>query len=112
MIPTVDDVPKLIYVEKILTESMRLYPPAWALGRQAINDTTIGKYTVRAGSIVLMSQYVMHRNPLYFTDPGHFYPDRWTQNLKDSYQDSVTFLSEVVSGVAWASHLLGWKQSC
>ena len=82
MIPTVDDVPKLIYVEKILTESMRLYPPAWALGRQAINDTTIGKYTVRAGSIVLMSQYVMHRNPLYFTDPGHFYPDRWTPEFK------------------------------
>ena len=82
IIPTIYDVPKLAYTERILTESMRLYPPAWALGRQAINEYKIDKYTIRPGSIILMSQYVMHRNPLYFTEPDLFYPDRWTPEFK------------------------------
>lgn len=77
-----DDIQKLEYTAKVLTESMRLYPPAWALGRQAINDCKIGKYIIPSGSIILMSQYVMHRNPLYFSEPNTFYPDRWTDEFK------------------------------
>lgn len=77
-----DDIQKLGYTTKVLTESMRLYPPAWALGRQAINDCKIGKYIIPSGSIILMSQYVMHRNPLYFPDPDAFFPDRWTDEFK------------------------------
>jgi cytochrome P450 len=73
---------QLEYTTKVLTESMRLYPPAWALGRQAINDCKIGKYIIPSGSIILMSQYVMHRNPLYFPEPNTFYPDRWTDEFK------------------------------
>jgi cytochrome P450 len=79
---TVDDVPRLEYTEKILTESMRLYPPAWALGRQVIDDYKVGGYTIPKGSIILMSQYVMHRDPRYFPEPDHFYPDRWTEEFK------------------------------
>jgi cytochrome P450 len=79
---TVDDVPRLEYTEKILTESMRLYPPAWALGRQATDDYKVGEYTIPKGSIILMSQYVMHRNPRYFPEPDRFYPDRWTEEFK------------------------------
>ena len=79
---TVDDVPKLQYTEKLLTESMRLFPPAWALGRQAIDDYKVGGYSVPKGSIILMSQYVMHRNPRYFPEPDRFYPDRWTEEFK------------------------------
>ncbi len=81
-IPTVEDISKLEYVEKVLRESMRLYPPAWTIGRQVINDCKVGKYTLPAGSIVLMSQYVMHHNPRYFPDPDVFYPDRWTKETK------------------------------
>ena len=81
-IPTIEDIPKLEYTEKVFRESMRLYPPAWTIGRQAINDYKIGKYVIPAGSIILMSQYVMHRNPLYFSDPDLFYPDRWTKEAK------------------------------
>lgn len=77
-----DDIQKLGYTTNVLTESMRLYPPAWALGRQAINDCKIGKYIIPSGSIILMSQYVMHRNPLYFPDPDAFFPDRWTDEFK------------------------------
>ena len=79
---TADDVPRLEYTEKILTESMRLYPPAWALGRQGIDDYKVGGYTIPKGSIILMSQYVMHRNPRYFPEPDRFYPDRWTEEFK------------------------------
>ena len=79
---TVDDVPKLQYTEKLLTESMRLFPPAWALGRQAIDDYKVGGYSVPKGSIILMSQYVMHRDPRYFPEPDRFYPDRWTEEFR------------------------------
>ena len=78
----VDDVPKLQYTEKLLTESMRLFPPAWALGRQAIDDYKVGGYSVPKGSIILMSQYVMQRDPRYFPEPDRFYPDRWTEEFK------------------------------
>lgn len=79
---TVDDVPRLEFTEKILTESMRLYPPAWALGRQVIDDYKVGGYTIPKGSIILMSQYVMHRDPRYFPEPNRFYPERWTEEFK------------------------------
>jgi cytochrome P450 len=81
-IPTIEDVPKLEYTEKVFRESMRLYPPAWTIGRQAINDYKVDKYVIPAGSIILMSQYVMHHNPLYYSDPDLFYPDRWTKEAK------------------------------
>jgi len=78
-IPTVDDIPNLQYTEKIVRESMRLYPPAWTLGRQAIYDYNLDGYVIPAKSIILMSQYVMHRNPKYFPEPDLFYPERWTR---------------------------------
>ncbi|HXX96720.1 MAG TPA: cytochrome P450 [Candidatus Bathyarchaeia archaeon] len=78
-IPTVEDMPKLEYTEKVFRESMRLYPPAWTLGRRAINDYKVDKYVIPAGSVILMSQYVMHRDSRYFSDPDVFYPDRWTK---------------------------------
>jgi cytochrome P450 len=81
-IPTVEDVPKLEYTEKVFRESMRLYPPAWTIGRQAIKDYKVDKYVIPAGSIVLMSQYVMHRNPRYYPDPDRFCPDRWNKETK------------------------------
>lgn len=83
-IPTIEDVPKLEYTEKVFRESMRLYPPAWTIGRQVMSDYKIDKYIIPAGSIILMSQYVMHRNPRYFTDPHSFHPDRWSKEMKSN----------------------------
>src|SRR5262249_22829065 len=70
--PVASDLPRLQYVEKILTESMRLYPPVWTLGRLAIEDCTVGGRHIPKGSIVAMSQYVAHRNPKFFPDPDRF----------------------------------------
>src|SRR5215212_3954990 len=81
-LPTISDITRLEYTEKVLRESMRLYPPAWTLGRQALTDYVIDKYVIPSGSIILMSQYVMHRNPQYFPNPEDFDPDRWTKEFK------------------------------
>ena len=90
-IPTVEDIPNLEYTEKIVRESMRLYPPAWTLGRQAINDYNLGDYMIPAKSIILMSQYVMHRNPKYFPEPDLFYPERWTRETRIQLRGLVDF---------------------
>lgn len=83
-LPTFEDVAQLKYTEMVLAESMRLYPPAWALGRLAMTECQIGGYVVPKKSLVLMSQYVMHRDPRYFPEPLVFDPDRWTVAARES----------------------------
>jgi cytochrome P450 len=83
-LPTVDDFPRLRYTEMVITEAMRLYPPAWIMGRRALKDYQLGQYTVPAGSIVMISQYVMHHDARYFPDPFRFDPDRWTPEARAS----------------------------
>ena len=81
-LPTLADVASLPYVERVVTESMRLYPPAWIIGRRAIDDYPIGDYVVPARSIVVMSPYVIQRDARFFPDPERFDPDRWTPEFK------------------------------
>jgi cytochrome P450 len=81
-LPTVADIPSLPYVEKIVTESMRLYPPAWIIGRRALEDYAIGEYLVPARGILIISPYVLHHDARYFPDPERFLPDRWTPEFK------------------------------
>ncbi len=83
-VPTMSDLGRLPHTEMVLNEAMRLYPPAWALQRTVLNDCEIGGYLVPKGSQVLMSQYVMHRDPRYFPDPERFDPQRWTQAARDA----------------------------
>ncbi|MGB7559683.1 MAG: cytochrome P450, partial [Nitrososphaeraceae archaeon] len=80
-IPTADDIPKLQYTERVLRESMRLYPPVWTMGRYVENDYSVGEYTILAGSSILMSQYVMHHDPRYYKKPEEFNPNRWTDDF-------------------------------
>jgi cytochrome P450 len=82
-LPTFEDVAKLPYCEMILAESMRLYPPAWTLGRQVLNDYPLGKYVAPKGSIILMSQYVMHHTERYFPEPYRFDPERWRPEARE-----------------------------
>lgn len=74
---TADDVASLPYARAVLAESMRLYPPAWTLGRKPLEDVTIGGYRVRRESLVLMSQWVVHRDPRWWPEPLQFDPGRW-----------------------------------
>jgi cytochrome P450 len=57
---------------------MRLYPPAWGVARTALKDCEIGGFRIPAGANVVMSQWVMHRDPRFYSDPEKFDPDRWT----------------------------------
>lgn len=83
-LPMLDDLPQLRYAEMVLAESMRLYPPAWAMGRQAICDAEIGPYKLPAGTYLFFSQYIIQRNADYFPDPLRFDPERFTAENKAS----------------------------
>ncbi|HEX8143406.1 MAG TPA: cytochrome P450 [Pyrinomonadaceae bacterium] len=83
-LPTFEDVSQLRYTEMVVAESMRLYPPAWALGRLSINEHQIGGYVMPPRSLVLMSPYVMHRDERYFPEPTRFDPERWTPQARES----------------------------
>ena len=61
---------------------MRLYPPAWIVGRRAIAPYAIGRYTLPARALILMSQWIVHRDPRHYAQPERFDPDRWTPEFK------------------------------
>jgi cytochrome P450 len=81
-LPTVADIPSLPLVERVVTESMRLYPPAWIIGRRALIDYPIGDYLAPARAIVVISPYITHRDARYFNEPERFDPDRWTPEFR------------------------------
>ncbi len=83
-LPAAEDFPRLGYTEMVLAESMRLYPPAWIIGRRALGDYSINGYTIPARSILLMSQYVTHHDSRYFPDPFRFDPQRWRPEVRES----------------------------
>jgi cytochrome P450 len=79
--PTVEDLPRLSYSEMVIKESMHLFPPAWGISREAIEECEIGGYPVPAGTQLLIVLWAMHRDPRYFNDPEAFDPDRWEGGL-------------------------------
>lgn len=88
--PRSDDVTQLPYTEAAFAESLRLYPPAWAMGRQALEDFSLGEYFLPRGTTVLMSQYVMHRDPEYFPEPLAFRPERFLPESRGA-QPKLTY---------------------
>ncbi len=81
-LPTMGDLGSLPYVERVVTEAMRLYPPAWLLGRRAIAEYPIGPDVAPARSILLMSPYLIQRDARYYAEPDTFNPDRWTPEFR------------------------------
>jgi cytochrome P450 len=66
----------------VLAEAMRLYPPAWILGRRALEEYEVGGYKIPRGALVILSPYVMHRDPRFYPEPERFDPERWTPEAK------------------------------
>jgi cytochrome P450 len=79
---TYADIPNLPYTNKTLTESMRVFPPIWAIGRRPIRDHNLGGFLLPAGSHLLMSQIVTHHDPRFYDSPEAFYPGRWTPEFR------------------------------
>ncbi|HZW96530.1 MAG TPA: cytochrome P450 [Candidatus Eremiobacteraceae bacterium] len=81
-LPSFETVPRLRYTENVMAESLRLYPPAWAMGRYARNDFALGEFFLPARTTVLISQFITHRDPRYFPDPLRFDPNRFSPESK------------------------------
>lgn len=75
--PTLADLPKLPYTKQVMEEAMRLYPPAWAIGRQTIEDDEIGGYRIPKKTDVMLMPFITHRDPRFWDNPEGFDPDRF-----------------------------------
>ncbi|HEV2371528.1 MAG TPA: cytochrome P450 [Streptosporangiaceae bacterium] len=82
--PTAADLPGLRLTGQVVMESMRLYPPVYAFGRDAVRDTRIGGHTIPARSSVIIAPWVMHHDARLFAHPLEFRPDRWTEEFARS----------------------------
>ena len=81
-LPTLDDLPRLRYTEQVFAESMRLYPPVWAMGRESTCPIELDQYRFPTGTYFYFSQYIIQRDPANFSDPLRFDPDRFTPDQK------------------------------
>jgi len=77
----VSDLPALRYTEMVVTESMRLYPPAYGMGRQAVRGTEVAGHPVAPGTVVILPTWVVHRDGRWYEDAEAFRPERWADNL-------------------------------
>src|SRR5688572_26511304 len=80
-LPTMDDLSRLKYTDMIVREAMRLYPPAYGLGREAVEECEIGGFRVPRKTQIFMFQWVTQRDPRFFPEPDLFYPERWTEEF-------------------------------
>jgi cytochrome P450 len=90
----------LKYTEAVLLEALRLYAPAYLVGRCANRDVQLGSYTLGSGTTVLISPYVMHRSREYWLDADHFNPDRWVEvQQRPGYAGFMSLMSNVGEAV-------------
>ncbi|MEM6255643.1 MAG: cytochrome P450 [Cyanobacteria bacterium P01_D01_bin.156] len=80
--PTVDDYPRLAFTTQVVKETLRLYPPAWAIGRTVAKPCEVGGVELKPGSFVFMSPWIVQRDPRYFEQPDSFIPQRWSDGFE------------------------------
>lgn len=89
--PRIEDLQQLRYTQTVVKESLRLFPPAWGVGRETLREIQLGEYRVPAGTNVFISQWVTQRDPRYFERPVDFLPERWTEEFEKQLPKFVYF---------------------
>jgi cytochrome P450 len=89
--PEAADFPRLPYLQAVMSEVLRLYPPAYILARETVEPCEIGGYQLRVGSTVVLSQWIMHRDSRYYDDSEAFRPERWLDGLADRLPPGAYF---------------------
>jgi cytochrome P450 len=82
--PSLEDLPRLVYTNQVIKESMRLFPPGAVMLRQAAADDEIAGWRIPAGAVVAFAQWIVHRDARWFETPELFLPERWTPKLEES----------------------------
>ncbi len=106
------DCDRMSYAKMVILEGLRLYPPGWFIGRAAQAEVRLGGYAVPKGTVVMMSQYVMHRDGRFFADPERFKPERWEGDFQDRLPRGAYFPFSagdrhcIGEGFAWQEALL------
>jgi cytochrome P450 len=80
--PTLEDLPALSFTEHVVKEALRLYPPAWSISREALEDDEVGGWRIPAGSTVVMNPWTVHRDARFYEEPEAFRPQRWADGLE------------------------------
>lgn len=76
-VPTAEDLGRMDYLNKVVQESMRLFPPAWVIGRRSVQADTLGEYEIPANAAMSVCPYLLHRNPKHFRNPDEFDPEHF-----------------------------------
>ncbi|HET9110571.1 MAG TPA: cytochrome P450 [Ktedonobacterales bacterium] len=88
---TAADLPRLPYLDAVITEALRIYPPAWTVNREALEPFNLGGYHFPAGTRAIISQWVIHHLPEVWGDPEVFSPERWTPEFRQSLPRGAYF---------------------
>ncbi|MFC6730802.1 cytochrome P450, partial [Natronoarchaeum mannanilyticum] len=89
--PTLADLDDLEYTETVIDEAMRLYPPAYVMFREALEDVEIGGYRVPEGTVVTLPQFRLHVDERFYDDPERFRPERWTDEFEEQLPEYAYF---------------------
>jgi len=85
------DLPKLPYLQAVMSEVLRLYPPAYIMARETVETCELGGYVFAPDTTIIFSQWVMHRDPRYYDDPDAFRPERWLDGLANRLPPGAYF---------------------
>lgn len=89
--PTMDDLARLPWTRAVVAETMRLYPPAYIVGRRAVAPVTLGDVTLPADTIFVQSQWLVHRDPRWWPDPTAFRPERWLDDAAAAARPKLAY---------------------
>jgi cytochrome P450 len=109
---TAADTDVMKYAKQVILEGLRLYPPGWFVGRAALAEVKLGAYTLPKGAMVILSQYVMHRDARYFEQPERYRPERWSEQFQEHLPRGAYFPFSagdrhcIGEGFAWQEALL------